>query len=152
MKVITNAIVVLTLFGLAAMPAQSQMGSTADHQMKDVHGTSTKTKPKVKSRYTITLKTHPDPVTTGQENAFHVRVTDAARKSVTDATVELKMVMAAMPEMNMPEMKTSVQLTWNGSEYVGKAEVPMAGTWQVTVQAVQQGKKIATKKISLRAK
>lgn len=150
MKTIKTTTLVLALFVFSVLSAQSQTGSAADHQMNDMHESSTKTK--AKSRYTVTLKTHPDPVKAGQENAFHVRVTDAARKPVTDATVELKMVMAAMPEMNMPEMKADTQLKWNGTEYVGNAQVPMAGIWQVTVQALQQGKMIAAKKISLLAK
>jgi hypothetical protein len=36
-------------------------------------------------------------------------------------------------------MRSAVDLAWNGSEYVGKGNVAMAGPWNVTVEARRNG-------------
>jgi hypothetical protein len=51
--------------------------------------------------------------------------------------VTVTLIMPAMPSMNMPEMKSSFELPWDGCRqmYVGKGQPPMAGTWTVLVEA-----------------
>jgi hypothetical protein len=44
-----------------------------------------------------------------------------------------------MPSMGMAEMRSAVDLSWNGSEYAGKGTVPMAGPWNITVEARRGG-------------
>jgi CubicO group peptidase (beta-lactamase class C family) len=55
--------------------------------------------------------------------------------------------------MNMPEMKSSAQLQWSASsqQYTGKAQPGMAGTWNVFVEARQNGAVVATNRSHLSA-
>lgn len=99
----------------------------------------------------ITLKTNPDPVRMG-DNTFEVTVMQNG-KPVTDATVSTEFFMAAMPSMNMPEMRTKTDLTHVGDgTYRGKGQVTMAGNWDVTVMVMRDGQEIGSKKITLTAK
>ena len=103
------------------------------------------------ARTDITLRTNPDPVTTG-ENTFEVMVMQDG-KPVTDGTVSTEFYMAAMPSMNMPEMRTKTDLTHVGSgTYRGKGQVTMAGNWDVTVMVMRGGQQIGNKKVTLTAK
>jgi len=87
------------------------------------------------SKYQVTLQTEPAPPKGGSEGTFRVKVTGPDGKPVIDAQVHLTLVMPAMPSMGMGEMRSAVELAWNGSEYAGKGIVPMAGSWNVTVEA-----------------
>ena len=99
----------------------------------------------------ITLRTKPDPVRTG-ENTFEVMVMQDG-KPVTDATVSTEFYMAAMPSMNMPEMRTKTDLTHVSSGmYRGSGQVTMAGNWDVTVMVMRGGQQIGNKKVTLTAK
>jgi NO-binding membrane sensor protein with MHYT domain len=79
-------------------------------------------------------------------------VTDHDGKPVSDATVKLTLDMPAMPEMGMAAMKVSPVLAWNGADYSGKANIPSAGSWDVTIKVIRQNQVIASKKIKLMAK
>ena len=99
----------------------------------------------------ITLKTDPDPVRMG-ENTFEAMVMQDG-KPVTDAMVTTEFFMAAMPSMNMPEMRTQAELTHEGNGvYRGKGQVMMAGNWDVTVMAMRSGQEIGSRKITVTAK
>ena len=99
----------------------------------------------------ITLRTNPDPVRTG-ENTFEVMVMQDG-KPVTDATVSTEFYMAAMPSMNMPEMRTKTDLTHVGNGmYRGNGQVTMAGNWDVTVMVRRGGQEIGSRKVTLTAK
>lgn len=99
----------------------------------------------------ITLRTKPDPVRTG-DNTFEVMVTQDG-KPVTDATVSTEFYMAAMPSMNMPEMRTKTDLSHVGNGlYRGDGQVTMAGDWDVTVMVTRGGQEIGSKKMTLTAK
>ena len=99
----------------------------------------------------ITLRTNPDPVRTG-DNTFEVMVMQDG-KPVTDATVSTEFYMAAMPSMNMPEMRTKTDLTHAGNGmYRGNGQVSMAGNWDVTVMVMRGGQEIGSKKVTLTAK
>ena len=69
-----------------------------------------------------------------------MNLTDAAAKPIADARVMVTFVMPAMPAMNMPEMKSSFELPWVAARqmYVGKGQPPMAGTWNVLVEATKK--------------
>jgi len=75
-----------------------------------------------------------------------VSLTDAQGKAIADASVNVKLIMPAMPAMNMPEMKGSIDLHWMASQqmYVGRGQAPTAGTWNVFVEARKNGAVIAT--------
>jgi hypothetical protein len=100
----------------------------------------------------ITLRTEPEIAKGAQENTFHVSVADADGKPVSDATVTLALVMPAMPQMNMAEMRVSPAVAWNGSDYAGKAKIPSVGMWNVTVKVLRQNKEVVSKKMELVAK
>ena len=91
------------------------------------------------SNYTITFRSEPAPLKGGSEGTFHVKVTRPDGKPLTDAQVQVTMVMPAMPSMGMGEVRSAVDLKWNGSEYVGKGTVAMAGPWNITVEARRGG-------------
>ncbi len=91
------------------------------------------------AKYTVALRSEPSPPKGGSEGTFHVTVTGPDGKPVSDAQVQVTLVMPAMPAMGMGEMRSSVRLAWNGSEYTGSGPVAMAGPWNVTVEARRGG-------------
>lgn len=93
--------------------------------------------------YTIALRQEPAVPRGAAEGEFHVSVTDPEGKPVSDAQVQLALVMPAMPAMGMPEMRSAVNLTWNGSEYIGSGTIAMAGPWNITVEARRGGQVLA---------
>lgn len=103
-------------------------------------------------QYKITFRSEPDPPKGAAENTFHVTVTDAQDKPVSDAQVRVALVMPAMPSMGMPEMRSGMELKWNGSEYVGAGNVSMAGPWTVTVEVMRGGRAIATHRTRVTAR
>jgi nitrogen fixation protein FixH len=105
-----------------------------------------------KQEYKVALRTEPNPAKGSQENTFHVSVTDANGKPVSDGHVKITLVMPAMPEMNMAGMKVTPTVAWNGSDYSGKASIPSAGLWNVSVQVLKGDRVFATQKTQLAAK
>lgn len=82
------------------------------------------------------------------DNQFDVMVKDEKGKPVTKADVSLLFVMSSMPSM-----KNTVKLKAMGDGmYTGQGNVMMAGTWNVTVDVMQNGKSVGQKKITLAAK
>jgi RND family efflux transporter MFP subunit len=103
-------------------------------------------------QYKITFRTEPDPPKGAAENNFHVTVHDAQGKPVSDAQVRVALVMPAMPSMGMAEMRSGMELKWNGSEYMGKGNVSMAGPWTVTVEVMRGGRTAATHRTRVTAR
>ena len=86
-------------------------------------------------------------------NQFEVMVKDAGGKPLAKADVSLLFVMPAMPAMKMAEMRTTVKLKAMGDGmYAGQGNVLMAGTWNVTIDVMQNGKSVGQKKTTLTAK
>lgn len=99
----------------------------------------------------ITFTSQPSPPRTG-ENTFEVVVKDAQGRAITDAEVAVRFFMAAMPSMNMPEMRGSAALKHAGDgRYRGTGNVAMAGRWDVTVSVSRGGKEIGSRKITVTA-
>jgi len=90
----------------------------------------------------ITFRTTPSPPKGAAENAIHVIVNDAAGKPVSDAQVKVIFLMPAMPGMG--EMRSSADLAWNGREYAGKGDIPMAGPYNVVVEVSRGGQPLAS--------
>jgi hypothetical protein len=105
-----------------------------------------------KQEYKISFHTDPSPAKGSAPNMFHVSVADSAGKSISDATIKVALVMPAMPDMGMAEMKVASTVAWNGSDYSGKANIPSAGPWNVTIQVLQQDRVIASENTKLMAK
>jgi RND family efflux transporter MFP subunit len=91
------------------------------------------------ANYTVSLRSEPSPLRGGSDGLFHATVNDPQGKPVTDAQVQVTLVMPAMPAMGMGEMRSSSNLAWNGSEYAGPVPIAMAGPWNVTVEARRGG-------------
>ncbi len=87
-------------------------------------------------------------------NAFQATLTDPNGKPISDAEVTVTLVMPAMPAMNMPEMRNAFALQWSPGQqmYTGKGAVPMAGSWNATVEARKNGAVIAAARTRLTAK
>ena len=99
----------------------------------------------------VTLTTTPSPLGLGQ-NRFDATVKDAAGRPIADAEVKLSLVMPADPKTKHPEMRTEGKLNnLGGGKYNGVAMVSMAGAWNVTVTAAQNGKTIGQSKATLQA-
>jgi RND family efflux transporter MFP subunit len=94
----------------------------------------------------------PDPPKGDAPVTYRVKLTDSKGQPVTDAQVRVDILMPAMPAMNMGEMKTGENLKWSGSEYAAVGNMPMAGSWVVTVTATRNGQTIATYKTHLNAR
>jgi hypothetical protein len=93
--------------------------------------------------YSLTLQMEPAPPKGGSEGIFRVSLIGPDKKSVTDAQVQMTLMMPAMPSMGMAEMRSVVDFTWNGSQYVGKGTVAMAGPWTVKIEARRNGQVLA---------
>ena len=99
----------------------------------------------------IIFRADPGPVTMG-ENTFEVIVTQDGQP-VTDAGVSTEFFMAAMPSMNMPEMRTRADLMHEGSgTYRGNGQVMMAGDWDVTVTVTRGDQEIGSRTMTLTAR
>ena len=86
------------------------------------------------------------------ENAFEVVVMEGATP-VVDADVSLELFMAAMPSMNMPEMRTNVPLTHAGEgRYRGTGSVTMGGAWDANVMVMRGGQHLGNRTITIVAK
>ena len=99
----------------------------------------------------ITLATDPNPPKGAKDNVFHVTVTDANGKAIPDAEVTVTLIMPAMPSMSMPEMRNSFKVPFAGGMYMGKGNIPMAGSWNVLVEAKRNGQTIGTYRTRLDA-
>ena len=102
-------------------------------------GTDTQSTQTPSQNYTVTLRPEPSPPKGGSDGLFHVTVTGPDGKPVSDAQVKVTLVMPAMPSMGMGEMRSAINLTWNGSEYSGSGPIAMAGPWNITVEASRNG-------------
>ncbi len=85
----------------------------------------------------IEFKADPSVPKSGSPIKLTVVVTGTDGKVVSDAQVDANFIMAAMPSMNMPEMRKRVDLTWDGAKYQGVVILPSAGDWNLTVQSTK---------------
>ena len=100
----------------------------------------------------IAFRTEPDPPKTG-ETTFVVTIKDRNGNAVPNLDVTVGLVMAAMPSMNMPAMKSGATLRHDrDGVYRGAAPVTTAGRWEVTVTAARGGQTLATRQFGLVAR
>jgi nitrogen fixation protein FixH len=113
---------------------------------------SAQDKPSVtEARAKVDLTTDPSPAQKGS-NLVRIKLTDPTGKPIAGAQVTATFYMAAMPAMNMPEMKTVIKgADKGGGIYEGTGDLGSGGVWQVTVIAQQDGKTIVTKKLTVKA-
>ena len=102
----------------------------------------------------IDFHADPNPMKAGEDSQFHMTLTDAADKPISDGRVTVTLIMPAMPSMGMPEMKSSSELAWKASSqmYEGNGQAPIAGTWTVLVEARKNSNVIASIRTHLSAR
>jgi hypothetical protein len=91
------------------------------------------------SQMKLTFRSDPETPRGNSDATLHVTVLDVSGKPVTDAQVKVALIMPAMPAMGMSEMRSATDLAWKGTDYVGKIKLPMAGSWNVEVNASRNG-------------
>jgi hypothetical protein len=97
----------------------------------------------------ITLSVDRYPLVKG-DNMLSLKVVDAAGKAVTDATVNIRYFMPAMP--GMAPMDFNTQAVPKGDRYSFSANVPMEGGWKAEVSVARQGKPASTATFNLEAR
>jgi RND family efflux transporter MFP subunit len=103
----------------------------------------------IAEKISIDFKSDPSPLRTG-ENRLQVTLTQTDGKPASGLQVKAAFFMAAMPQMGMAAMHAEATLSdQGGGHYQGSIDVPMGGTWQVTVTAMRGGQTVATKKLSV---
>jgi YtkA-like len=81
-----------------------------------------------------------------------IKWTNPEGKPISGAEITATSFMAAMPSMNMPEMKTVIKGMDKGAGvYEGDGDLGSGGMWELTVIAKQNGQTIATKKLTVKA-
>jgi hypothetical protein len=89
----------------------------------------------------VTLTADQYPLIKG-DNSLHVKIADAANKAVTDAKVEARYYMPAMP--GMAPMEFTTQAALKGSAYTFGANIPMEGGWKIDVSVTPPGSAVQT--------
>ncbi|HTP05587.1 MAG TPA: FixH family protein [Nitrospirota bacterium] len=97
----------------------------------------------------ITLSVDRYPLIKG-DNALSLKVADAAGKAVTDAAVNVRYFMPAMP--GMAPMDFNTQAVLKGDRYAFSANVLMEGGWKAEVSVMRQGKPASTATFNLDAR
>jgi RND family efflux transporter MFP subunit len=101
------------------------------------------------ARLDIVFRSQPNPPEVGS-NTFEVLVKDAEGRAVMDADVRIAIFMPAMPSMGMPAMRSSAAPSHVADgTYRGTGQVPMAGTWQVTVTVSRNGQPLGTRRLTI---
>ncbi|HET7608382.1 MAG TPA: FixH family protein [Gammaproteobacteria bacterium] len=128
----TLAMLAVTLLGTACGQAPSATAADAGNGL------------------TISFRTLDEPAKGANEIEA---VVEQDGKPVTDATVAVTFRMPAMPNMNMPEMHSTVPLTHErDGRYVGTGQLEMAGSWNVTVAVSRNGAQVGSARFSVQAK
>ncbi len=132
--------------GMSGMSMEGMAGMAGMEGMK--MDTPTKAGPMEKkvADLTLTLSTQPEKTKAG-ENTLRLKVTDKSGKPVTDAQVSFQYTMA-MPGMVLS--KAEGKRSKDGI-YETKANLAMAGTWDVTVTVRRPGQKEIQERFKLTA-
>jgi nitrogen fixation protein FixH len=134
----------LVVFAMLAPVACSRQESTTQSQATSTANMPAPAATAPAGAAELTFKSDPETPKMG-ENAFEVMVMQDG-KPVDDAQVSVEFHMAAMPQMNMAEMRNKADLKPAGNGmYRGTGHVMMAGNWDVTVMAMRDGQEIGTR-------
>ncbi len=107
--------------------------------------------PSASAQANLELSSEPSPAHKGG-NLFRVKLTEANGAPVAGAQVTVTFYMPAMPAMGMAAMKTTVTLAdQGGGVYEGKQNLDSDGSWQVTLTALQGGKIIGARHLTVDA-
>ena len=92
--------------------------------------------------YTVDIRMDKNPPVVGA-NQVEVAVKDKAGKAVTDAKVQVIASMPAMP--GMPAMENKADAKIDGGKYKTRIDLPMGGSWNMSVRISQRGKTVTAK-------
>lgn len=90
---------------------------------------------------TVTLSAGSYPLVKG-DNALKVKLADSSGKPVTDAKMDVRYYMPAMP--GMAPMEYTTQTMPSGNAYAFNANIPMEGGWRVDVTTNRGGTALPT--------
>ncbi len=97
----------------------------------------------------VDFTTEPSPPHKGN-NSVRIKLSDADGKAVTAAQVNVTFYMPAMSAMGMAAVKKTATLTGKGDgTYEAGLELPSGGSYQVTVIALHDGQRIASKQLTV---
>jgi len=136
--------------GMEGMKMEGMQGMKGMEGMKDMKDmkmeTPAKSGPMEKKvqDLTLTLSTQPEKTKAG-ENTLRLKIADKSGKPVTDAQVSFQYTMA-MP--GMAASKADAKLSKDGF-YETKANLAMAGSWDVTVSVRRPGQKEMQEKFNV---
>ena len=97
----------------------------------------------------ITLSVDRYPLVKG-DNLLSLKVVDAVGKAVTDAAVNVRYFMPAMP--GMAPMDFNTQAVLKGDRYAFSANVPMEGGWKAEASIARPGKPSVTATFNIDAR
>jgi Cu(I)/Ag(I) efflux system membrane fusion protein/cobalt-zinc-cadmium efflux system membrane fusion protein len=93
--------------------------------------------------------TAPSPPQRGN-NTLRVKLTGTDKKPVSGAEVTVTFYMPAMPAMGMAAVKKTATLSDRGNGmYEGVLDLPIGGSYQVTITATRNGQTVAGKELSV---
>ena len=132
------------------LDSESQLEAAAGAPPSNLTAPSASSGPP-QNNVTIDFTTDPSPPHKGT-NTFRVKLTGADGQPVEGVQVSATFFMPAMPAMGMAAMKTTSTLNSKGlGVYEGSGELGSGGNWQVTINAQQNGRTIATKQLHVDA-
>ena len=122
-------------------------GGSKEYSANDTNSAATTPQAKLE------LQSNNSTLKTSEDNVFTATLTGADGKPIPDAQIKVNIVMPAMPSMNMPEMRSTVDLAWNAAQhaYIGRGRPGMAGSWNITAEATRNGAVIATSRTRMTA-
>jgi hypothetical protein len=142
------------LYGGSKEYSGGQQAQSTAKNGQSPNGTESTQQSKSSNSAKLVFRAEPETLKVGEDALFHATLTDASGKPISNARVTVTLVMPGMPEMNMPEMKSSVDLSWMPDQqmYMGKGQAAMPGSWNVFVEAHQNGAVIASIRTHLSAR
>jgi hypothetical protein len=121
-------------------------GCTQQQQQPSAES-QTSTNAAAESSARLEVSIEPQQPKSGKEAKLVAELRDANGNPISD--VEVKTT-AVMKMGDMGDMRESATLKWTGSRYEGAIKASMAGEWEVTVEAMKDGKVIATQKTKMK--
>lgn len=129
-KGLSSILLLMVMFVLGC----SQQAPVSESSKKTA-GTTTAEKP------ILRFVAEPHPSKRGKPSTLIVELTEANGHIIGNAEVKAVFVMSMG---SMGDMREKTSLKWAGDQYEGTFIPPMAGTWQVSVEALKHGQIIAS--------
>lgn len=99
---------------------------------------------------TISTETNPTPMRSGA-NTIDVTLHDASGRQISGAEVSVILYMPPMPSMGMAAMRVVSKAVAGDSGYAATINLPMGGSWRMTVVASKNGRELAREQMDISA-